>query len=168
MVLCTETRRPVERRYIFGWNSSSQNRRLSQLYILKLVYTRVCVFGCLEFDLYLIISGVLVTETGPRVPGPEFRRRRETYSPKQVLELEKEFYFSQYLTLERRSQLACSLKLTEKQIKVWFQNRRMKLKKNSASSKNGFDAAFRDQKSHNAPILDPSQMQAANNHSNWL
>ena len=106
-----------------------------------------------------------MTETSFRVPGPEFRRRRETYSPKQVLELEKEFYFSQYLTLERRSQLACSLKLTEKQIKVWFQNRRMKLKKSTAPSKNGFDTAFVDQIKDCVPMLNPTQMRTTNSDS---
>lgn len=57
------------------------------------------------------------------------RRSRAAFSTAQVFQLERRFNAQQYLSGSERANLAEALKLTEAQVKIWFQNRRYKTKR---------------------------------------
>lgn len=78
------------------------------------------------------------------------RRARTAFTYEQISALEQKFKSTRYLSVFERSNLASSLKLTETQVKIWFQNRRTKWKKqhpgaepsNSGSLPSGYGAEF--------------------------
>ncbi|KAK9503845.1 hypothetical protein O3M35_010316 [Rhynocoris fuscipes] len=64
-----------------------------------------------------------------RNDGERKKRPRTAFTAAQIKALETEFETNKYLSVAKRGQLSKQLKLTETQIKIWFQNRRTKWKR---------------------------------------
>ncbi|CCD63316.1 Homeobox protein engrailed-like ceh-16 [Caenorhabditis elegans] len=71
--------------------------------------------------------------TGSSGSSEEEKRPRTAFTGDQLDRLKTEFRESRYLTEKRRQELAHELGLNESQIKIWFQNKRAKLKKSTSS-----------------------------------
>ncbi|XP_001360552.2 segmentation polarity homeobox protein engrailed [Drosophila pseudoobscura] len=79
--------------------------------------------------------------SGPRYRRPkqpkdktnDEKRPRTAFSSEQLARLKREFNENRYLTERRRQQLSGELGLNEAQIKIWFQNKRAKIKKSNGS-----------------------------------
>ncbi|XP_050342235.1 homeobox protein CDX-1 isoform X2 [Nymphalis io] len=89
---------------------------------------------------------------------------RVVYSDHQRLELEKEFHYNKYITVRRKSELAISLSLSDRQVKIWFQNRRAKERKQvkkreeAAMKEKGDHASLQHANLHRATMLHHQQM----------
>merc|ERR1712062_678246 len=66
---------------------------------------------------------------------PKRKKPRTSFSRLQICELEKRFHKQKYLASTERATLAKSLKMTDAQVKTWFQNRRTKWRRQTAEER---------------------------------
>ncbi|XP_017117353.1 homeobox protein slou [Drosophila elegans] len=101
------------------------------------------------------------------------KKARTTFTGRQIFELEKQFEVKKYLSSSERTEMAKLLMVTETQVKIWFQNRRTKWKKQDNVTNN--EAA--EHKSTNANVKpgatattatggEPGEKKASNTNTN--
>ncbi|KAG6934475.1 NK3 homeobox 1 [Chelydra serpentina] len=86
-----------------------------------------------ETDLLDCENPLKSSPSNQRTPKQQ-KRSRAAFSHTQVIELERKFSHQKYLSAPERAHLARNLKLTETQVKIWFQNRRYKTKRKQLAS----------------------------------
>ncbi|KAI1238158.1 Homeobox protein HMX1, partial [Lamprotornis superbus] len=82
-------------------------------------------------------AGGSSAETGRSSAAGGRKKTRTIFSKSQVFQLESTFDVKRYLSSSERAGLAAALHLTETQVKIWFQNRRNKLKRQMSSEPEG-------------------------------
>ncbi|XP_055612733.1 NK1 transcription factor-related protein 1 [Uranotaenia lowii] len=86
------------------------------------------------------------------------KKARTTFTGRQIFELEKQFEVKKYLSSSERTEMAKLLNVTETQVKIWFQNRRTKWKKQDGETNTTTGSAnhIKESKVSKAPSLSPT------------
>ncbi|MEQ2217218.1 Homeobox protein engrailed-2a [Xenoophorus captivus] len=121
-------------------SQASSNPSMSQPMLWKMIVALMCAAQIPHSVHQLRVSlnplDLSPRHTGPRSRKPkkkstskEDKRPRTAFTAEQLQRLKSEFQTNRYLTEQRRQNLAQELGLNESQIKIWFQNKRAKIKK---------------------------------------
>ncbi|XP_046563763.1 homeobox protein ceh-19-like [Haliotis rubra] len=97
------------------------------------LYNYMCPWSGLQRDRHGMVRRVGHPYQN-RTP-PKRKKPRTAFTRQQVMELEKRFSRQKYLASAERSSLAKSLKMTDAQVKTWFQNRRTKWRRQTAEER---------------------------------